>query len=288
MRPVKRRGKGTVAGEILLRRRLDSDEKVVGPAGVDLSALAHLPLAELTSTRSFRAIHGALFGEKRPSGRLANRALYHLASDPAAMRKLSPAARKIVATAANEAVPGDFRHSVVGLRRGEFGYAVKHGLTEFRLDSSLALAERMQVAVYRLGTSTNTVNVKANRHKVMRFEVANKLGVAGDHVRIAVERIPVSGAAPLQLNLKPGLGGLELMTGGSRVDARIEVTAVIDRKTIRRSFRLPLEGGARLKLSNVLLPADAGRVPHRQPSRTGERRQDHNEHSLNRPRDSGR
>jgi len=43
------------------------------------------------------------------------------------------------------------------------------------------------------------------------------------------------------------------MTGGSRVDARIEVTAVVDRQTIRRSFRLPLEGGGvRLKLSNVL------------------------------------
>jgi len=251
-RPVRRRGKGTVAGELLLRRRLDSDEKVVGPAGVDLSALAHLPLAELTSTRSFRAIHGALFGEKRPSGRAASRALYHLASDPAAMRKLSPDARKIVATAAKEALPGDFRHSVAGLRRGSFDYAVKHGLTEFRLGSSLALSERMQVAVDRLGTSTNAVNVKANRDKVMRLEVANKLGVAGDHVRIAVERIPVSGTAPLQLNLKPGLGGLELMTGGSRVDARIEVTAFIDRKTIRRSFRLPLEGGARLKLSNVL------------------------------------
>jgi hypothetical protein len=45
---------------------------------------------------------------------------------------------------------------------------------------------------------------------------------------------------------------IALMTGGSRVDARIEVTAVMDRKTIRRSFRLPLEGGMRLKLSNVL------------------------------------
>ena len=116
-----------MAGEILLRRRLDSDEKLVGPAGVDLSALAHLPLAELTSTRSFRAIHGALFGEKRPSGRLAGRALYHLASDPAAMRKLSPDARKIVATAANEALPGDFRHSVVGLRRGAPGEAARQG-----------------------------------------------------------------------------------------------------------------------------------------------------------------
>ncbi len=251
-RPIRRRGKGTVAGEILMRRRLDSDEKIVGPAGVDLSALAYLPLAELTSTRSFRAIHSALFGERRPTGRVAGRDLYHLASDPSAMRKLSAEARKTIRTAASEAIPGDFRHSVVGLRRGAFNYAVKHGLSEFRLGSSLALSERMQVAVDRPGTSTNVVNVKANRDKVMRLEVANKLGVAGDHVRIAVEQIPVSAAAPLQLNLKPGLGGLEVMTGGSRVDARIEVTAIIDRKTIRRSFRLPLEGGARLKLSNVL------------------------------------
>ena len=36
------------------------------------------------------------------------------------------------------------------------------------------------------------------------------------------------------------------------VDARVEVTAVIDRRVVRRSFRLPLEGGVRLKLSNVL------------------------------------
>lgn len=257
-RPVRRRGKGTVAGEILMRRHLDSDDKVVGPAGVDLSALAHLPLAELTATRSFRAIHSALFGERRPSGRVASRALYYLARDPAAMRKLSPEARKIVGTAAGSAIPGDFRHSVVGLRRGAFNYGVKHGLSEFRLDSSLAAAERMQLAVDRLGTSTNTVEVKASRDKVVRLEVANKLGVAGDHVRIAVERIPVAAAAPLQLNLKPGLGGLEIMTGGMRVDARVELTAVIDRKTIRRSFRLPLEGGARLKLSNVLAQRTLG------------------------------
>ncbi len=42
------------------------------------------------------------------------------------------------------------------------------------------------------------------------------------------------------------------MIGGSRVDVRIEVTAIIDRKTIRRSFRLPRESGTRLKLSNAL------------------------------------
>ena len=257
--PRRPRGKGTVAGELLLRRRLEREDQIVGPAGVDLATLAHLPLAELTASRSFRAIRSAVFGERRPSGPLASRTLYRLARDPAAMRQLAAEARRIVAAAAGAALPGDFRHSVVGLRRdGALSYGVKHGLTEFRLGSSLAAAERVRLSVDRPGTSTNQVEVTATRDKVVRLEVAHKLGVAGDHVRIAVDRIPVAAAAPLQLNLKPGLGGLELMTGGVRVEARVEVTAVIDRRPIRRSFRLPLEGGARLKLSNVLAQRTLG------------------------------
>jgi hypothetical protein len=235
-----------------MRRHIDSDEQIVGPAGVDISQLAHLPLEALTANRSFRAIHNAMFDERRPNGRNASRTLYHLAQDSKAMRKLAPEVRELVRTAARSAIPGDFRHSVVGLRRGAFAYGVKHGLSEFRLDSSLTLSERIDLAVDRLGTSTNAVEVKASRDKVMRLEIANKLGVAGDHVRIAVEQVAFSNAAPLQLNIKPGIGGLEIMTGGERVNARIQVNAMIDKKEIRRSFRLPLEGGVRLKLSNVL------------------------------------
>jgi LGFP repeat-containing protein len=251
-RTVRRRGKGTIAGEILMRRHIDSDEQIVGPAGVDLSQLSHLPLEALTASRSFRAIHNALFDERRPSGRDASRTLYHLAQDSKAMRKLAPEVRKLVSTAAQSAVPGDFRHSVVGLRRGAFAYGIKQGLSEFRLDSSLTISEKLDLAIDRLGTSTNSVEVKASRDKVMRLEIANKLGVAGDNVRITIDQIAFSNAAPLQLNIKPGIGGLEVMTGGERVNARLQVKALIDKKEIRRSFRLPLEGGMRLKLSNVL------------------------------------
>jgi hypothetical protein len=250
-RRVRTRGKGTVTGEILMRRRLDTEDTDIGPAG-DLTVLAHLPLAELPATRSLRAIRSAVFGERRPSGPAAARSLYYLAQDSAGLRKLSAEARKLVRKAAGSGLPGDFRHSVVGRRRGNFNYGLKHGLTEFSLDSSLTPSERLELAIDRLGTSANAVEVKASRDKMMRLEVANKLGVAGDHIRVAVDRIPVTTSAPLQLNLKPGLGGLEVIAGGTRVDARVEVTAVIDRKTIRRSFRLPLEGGTRLKLSNVL------------------------------------
>jgi hypothetical protein len=250
--PVKGyKGKGIIKGEILMRRRLSGNNHVVGTAGIDLSELAHLPLEKLTATRTFRTIHNALFGERPPSGRNASRTLYQLANDLKSMRKLSPEVRRIVETAARAALPGDFRHSVVGLRNGKFGYGIKHGLSEFRLDSSLTLSERVDLAVDRLGTSSNAVTLKTGRDKLMRLEIANKLGVAGDHVRIAVEQLPVSNAAPLHLNIKPGIGGLDVVTGG-RAEARIEVNALIDKKQIRRSFQLPLEGGARLKLSNVL------------------------------------
>ncbi|MEJ7791982.1 MAG: hypothetical protein WKF65_08440 [Gaiellaceae bacterium] len=251
-RPRRERGKGTVAGELLLRRRLENDEKRIGTAGVDLADLAHLPLAMLTASRALRAIHDAVFGERRPAGPAAERALYHLASDREALRRLPSAAREIIGAAAGSAIPGDFRHTVVGRRRGTFAYAVKRGLTEFRLGSPVAPAERLQLAIDRLGTSANVVEIRADRDRVVRLEVTNKLGVAGDYLRIAVAQIPVASGLPLQLNLKPGLGGLELLTGGAPVEARIEVTAVIDSRTIRRSFRLPIEGGARLKVSNVL------------------------------------
>jgi hypothetical protein len=193
-----------------------------------------------------------VFGDRVPSGRNANRTLYQLAQDLKAMKKLSPEVREIVTRAARAALPGDFRHSVVGLRAGKFGYGVKHGLSEFRLDSSLALSERVELSVDRLGTSTNAVTLKTGHNKLMDLEIANKLGVTGDRVHVAVKQLPVSNAAPLQLNIKPGIGGLEVLTGGERAEAQVEVNAVIDKKAIRRSFQLPLEGGVRLKLSSVL------------------------------------
>ena len=251
-RPIRQHGKGTVAGEILLRQRVPGRNNVVGPAGVDVTGLAHLPLEALTATRSFRTIRDALFGGRRPSGVNASRTLYHLAQDSKAMSNLSSKAQEIVRRAASSVLSGDFRHSVVGLRPGSLDYIVKHRLTQFRLESSLAQSELVQLAIDRLGTSKNAIEVKPTRDKIMRLEIANQLGVAGDRVSISVEQIAATNTAPLQLNIKPGIGGLEVLTGGERTDARVVVNAVINGSEIRRFFQLPLEGGMRLKLSNVL------------------------------------
>ena len=159
------------------------------------------------------------------------------------MRKLASETRRTIRAVANTPLPGDFRHAIMGKRTDSLDYAAKHELSEFHLISDLISAERIQIGIDCLGTSVNTVEVKARR---------DKLGVAGYHVQLPVEQHAVSSAAPLQLNLKPGLGGLELINSGARMETGLEVGAVIDRQSIRRSFRLSIEDSIRLNLSSVL------------------------------------
>jgi hypothetical protein len=54
------------------------------------------------------------------------------------------------------------------------------------------------------------------------------------------------------MNLKPGLGGLELLASNQQATTMVTLDATIDgKKTIRR-FGMPLTGGLRLKTSQLL------------------------------------
>jgi hypothetical protein len=251
-RGTKLRGKGTVPGEIMMRRRLESGEASPGFGTFDPGSLSHLTISAMTATRAMRGLRESVLAEGKSGLSASERTLHHLAADPQAMRQLAAAARDLVRRGAREARPGDFRHTVVGLRRGSFKYAVKHALTEFRLGSTLLAGEQTRVSVEDIGTSTHMVGVRADRNKPVALEVTNKLGVAGDYVRVRLDRIPTQGNAELQLNLKPGLGGIELLTNGQRVEAHVNIESRVSGRLLRRGFNVPLEGGTRLKLSSIL------------------------------------
>jgi hypothetical protein len=83
-------------------------------------------------------------------------------------------------------------------------------------------------------------------------DVSHKLGVAGDHVRVTIDDIVTEAGKGIQLNLRPGLGGLEIVgpSGSSKLPVKVE--AVIGGKKMSEKFTVPMDGGARLKLSTVL------------------------------------
>lgn len=258
-RLVRPRGKGTITGEILMRLPLQGGGWRPGRGGaIDPSIFSHVAIGALPSTRRFRGVRSAIDRRSSVGRAVADRTVHHIASDRAIMRELPPDARDLIRKVIAEARPTDFRHKIVGMRRGTFLYAVKHGLSELRIESSVNKGEDTQVEIADIGTSTNTVNVKTARDKLVKLEISNKLGVAGDHIRVTVDRIPVQANKDLQLNLKPGLGGLELVTTGAAANAAVSVEATIAGKKIQSDFTVPLDGGARLKLSTILSRGSLG------------------------------
>jgi hypothetical protein len=251
-------GRGTITGEILARMPLPSSGVTLGPAALDLSVLSHLRIGALNATRNLRSISAAFTGVSPLVRTQRERLVHHVANDPQALQALEPAAREAVLQAVAAVRPGDFRHEVVGVRAGTLQYTAKHGLTQFRLESTVATGELTQVEVDDLGASTHTVRVKPDRDKEVKLEVTNKLGVGGDRVRIRMERLPVRAGTQLQVNLKPGLGGLEFAAGAGPQNIPIEVEAQVGNRVVHRRFAVPLEGGARVKLSTILSQGSLG------------------------------
>jgi LGFP repeat len=248
------RGKGTVTGEILLRK----EQWLAQGEDPGTSKFAHMPIGTLLSDRRLRTVATALRSQPSMMRAVAGRTVHHALSDPSVVAKLSSEVRGFLGQVAKANSPSNFIHRISGKRNGHLGYAMKHRLSEVRIGSTLRSGEKHKVEVNDLGTSKNTVRMDATRNKQVTLKVANKLGVKGDKIRVTIDRIPVSNSRNLDVNVKPGLGGLELMGAAQQAKVPVNVEAVISGRTTRRKFTLPIEQGVRLKLSSLITENELG------------------------------
>ncbi|MBE7385180.1 MAG: hypothetical protein F6J95_027720 [Leptolyngbya sp. SIO1E4] len=246
------RRKGIVAGEMLMCINRPSSNVVLGSAAVSPTVVSHLALGELADNRGLRTLRDAVRNDPLPTELIEARTLHRVVNDPAVLDRLQPAARDLLVNAVRANRPGDFRHQVRGVRNGQFRYAVKQGLNQFLVSSAVAASEQTEVICKDIGTSKNLLQVKPDRDKLVRMEIDQKLGVSRDHIKVKIDQLPGSRDRNLQFNLRPGLGGIDLMPAGDRVDAQVEVEAKINGAITRRRFNVPMEGGTRLKLSTML------------------------------------
>lgn len=245
--------KGTVTGELLMQMKPRNFFVIPGPAAVSPLAVAHLPIGSLSANRELRSIRNALKGRSKIAELLRGRTLHHVVNDTSIISMLDVETLDILTNAVNFSHLGDFRHKVVG-RRGvrQLHYAVKHGLSQFKLTAVFAASEHIYITVKDIGTSKNTLQVKSDRRKLIKLEVDNKLGVHRDRIKLTIDQLPVARGKQLDFNLKPGLGGLDVISTAKRADVQVNVEALIEGSTIQRRFSVPLDGGIRLKLSTIL------------------------------------
>lgn len=146
---------------------------------------------------------------------------------------------------------GNFVHTLRGLRRGEMRYAFKQGLTEVMISGESQAGDLHTLQVRDLGTHTNTVKLQSSRDKVVSLVVHSRIGVGRDQLRLQLDGLAVSAGQELSLNIKPGLGGVDVVGAGKiSTHATLEVV----RKGVRYQGRFDLasEQGLRVLPSTFI------------------------------------
>ncbi|MEO8627096.1 MAG: LamG-like jellyroll fold domain-containing protein [Betaproteobacteria bacterium] len=234
---------GPVAGEVLLR----ANKAALGNVG-----LPHLPLGDLLTDRRLRALSQALDAQPQVRETLAKRTVEHVVNDPQVMGALPQPVAQQLQSIANAGALNGFVHTVRGVRDGQLHYVVKHRLGEIKVGSTLKAGETHNLQVSALGSSKNTVRVESAADKLFSIEVSNKLSAGKDYLRINIENIPVGPGRELNLNLKPGLGGFDVVGSPQAANAVVTVEGMVGAKRIRSQFDVPMAGGIRIKPASIL------------------------------------
>ncbi len=252
------RTKGTIPGEVLMRRGGDNPNfQGTGPR-FDPRAVASLSMRELISATGIRGITAPLRTHPVVQSRLLDRAPQYALNDPAISAELTASVRKELAALLAPLASSSFNHSVRTAAGAALRYGVKHGLGEIRVEGAAVTAVRQRVQstgkfeVADLGTSRTTVNITSSRDQTVTLEFTSKLGVGKDTVSTQITGVPLQAAQRLMLNPRPGLSGLDLIPTIQTGTAGVTIKATVDNRPITRRFRVPLEGGIRIKPAQAL------------------------------------
>ena len=256
------RGKGMTPGELYMRRephtRFRPTTTTAGTA-----ATTHLAVGTLLGTSRLQPVMNEARAQPTVLRSIQNRSVHHVINDAATMAKLTPALQDMLKEVAFATGVADFKQTIRGLRNGSFGYALKRGLTEVRIVSDQQTGELHTVGASDLGSSKSVVSLTSSRSKQATVQLAHKLGVERDDLKIRLEGVPVQAGKPLAINSRPGLGGLDIV-GSAEANASLVVEATINGKRIVRRSALPMSGGVRVKVSQVLSDAvvNVSRIEH--------------------------
>jgi hypothetical protein len=247
-------GRGVLTSEMHMRTERDSSfSRIIGNAALATDFNMNMTLGQMMSNKSVGNNMQSLANNTQLNS-LKNRKMSSIVNDTKTLTTLSPDVVKAISDLQKMIpVEKNFVHNVKGNKaNGQFQYAVMHQMSAFQLQSNIGNGEVHSVNVKDLGTPSNIVNVKAGKDKTVSLTIANKLGAGKDAVNITIDNIPASAAQNLQVNVKPGLAGLDIVASSQKANANIQVQTTINGKVNKYQFQTDIANGIRIRPSSVL------------------------------------
>ncbi|WP_375385646.1 LGFP repeat-containing protein [uncultured Microbacterium sp.] len=142
--------------------------------------------------------------------------------------------------------------------RGRGGrIAIAHALRDYVVRHDGARGSAMRIAGEHLRSTANTLRVAPGSGRKVTLTVTNRVGLQGDVIRARFVDLPAESAAPLTLNVRPGIARWELAGETLQGSATAIVSGIIGGRRFGASYDLTLQSALRIQLP---LAADAARL----------------------------
>jgi LGFP repeat/Concanavalin A-like lectin/glucanases superfamily len=250
-RPTRPRPHGAIPGELHMRSAPKRYSRVVPPNKRSGDDWTRLTLKEYLC--QVAPAHVRELFDKQTDFVAQNqlRLMMHL-TDSATVREIIAASGTIAPPVDYPAISQNFIHHTRVVRGGRFEYALKQGLSQMVVTAEAGAGEVHTVKVKDLGSHNNVVTLTGYRDKVFSLQVHNKLGVGRDYLRMEIDDIPMTAGGDLQLNVKPGIGGIELVSAGQVIQSTVTFEYLQHGTRLSSRFALNGQDGLRLVPSTFI------------------------------------
>ena len=251
--PRRPRGHGVLASELYMRSEVKRYSRTAPPNKRSGDDWTRVTLKEYLCQAAPADIR-----EK-----FARRAEFVAANQGRLLNRLfsSPVFKEIVGTSAFTAAAGgasypaiskNFIHTTRGIRGGRLQYGLKQGLSQLLLSAETTAGEANTIQVSDLGSHTNAIKIKGVRDRMFSLQVDNKIGAGRDYLRMTIDGIPLAAGGDLTINVKPGIGGVELISDGQEIKATVAFEYVRRGAELKSSFQLKEQNGVRVVPSTFI------------------------------------
>jgi hypothetical protein len=149
-------------------------------------------------------------------------------------------------------VSRNYVHVARGIERGPMEYGIKEGLSEILVRADTLPGDLDTIRVNDLGTHMRTLSITSSRDKVFAFHVHNRLGIGRDHLRMSIANVNLPAGKELRVNVKPGIGGVEMVADGVDLRADVELRYVRGSRSLEDRFAIKEHGGLRFVPSTYI------------------------------------
>lgn len=237
-------------GQFMIRKEKPVSHVAKVPDRINVAAL---PLGELARNRRIRNFTSRTLPSNRSlRNSLTKRSAHNILNDPSLSDKLSADLKNNLNELVKVNSSRNFKHTIKGAKDGKLEYFIKSELSSIKIESSIGKNELNTITTKDLNTNVCSVDFKSPKAKKLSIEVINKLGVNGDYLNLTINNILVQANEPVAFNVKSGLSGMEIENQGTTGNLPVQVSGIVDGKSIDKKFNLPFDQAIRIKPSTLL------------------------------------